>query len=311
VEQLFSRQAGLASVSQLLAAGVSREALRSRLRRGLWRFVLPRVVADTARPIDGMTRLIAAQLMAGESAVIAGSTAAAWYGLRAAGPIRKVLVEVPHDRHIRGAAFVVIRRTRRPHVYAFRTPTVRVSLAPRAVADAAREAPGRARALVLEAVQRQVVTVDELRHELESGPRRGSAALRRALPAVEAGAWSVPEADLVAIVASSKRLPEMWSNPTLTDSRGGRLPRPDGWFDDVGLAVQVHSRQFHAGELDWEATVSADGVFAEHGIALVAVTPKQIATDPDAVRVRIERAYEQARRRPRPEVVAVPIASAR
>jgi hypothetical protein len=111
------------------------------------------------------------------------------------------------------------------------------------------------------------------------------------------------------MVRRSRLLPAMWANPTLTTSDGLRLPRPDGWLDDVGLAVQVHSKRYHAGELDWEATVSADGVFAEHGIALVAVTPRQIATDPEGVLARIERAYEHARRRPRPAVVAVPIPS--
>jgi hypothetical protein len=95
----------------------------------------------------------------------------------------------------------------------------------------------------------------------------------------------------------------MWANPAL---RVGavRLPTPDGWFDDVGLAVQVHSKRYHAGELDWEKTVSGDGVFAEHGIPLVAVTPRQISSQPEAVLARIERAYEQAARRPRPVVVA-------
>ena len=91
---------------------------------------------------------------------------------------------------------------------------------------------------------------------------------------------------------------------------GQRLPTPDGWFDDVALAVQVHSRQFHAGELDWEATVAADGVFAEHGVPVLAVTPKQIARTPDDVVARIERAHEAAGRRPRPAVVATPIVAA-
>ena len=89
-----------------------------------------------------------------------------------------------------------------------------------------------------------------------------------------------------------------------------RLPTPDGWFDDVALAVQVHSRQFHAGELDWEATVAADGVFAEHGVPVLAVTPTQIARTPDDVVARIERAHAAAGRRPRPAVVATPIVAA-
>jgi hypothetical protein len=191
-----------------------------------------------------------------------------------------------------------------------RAPALWIASAPRAVADAARESGGdRARAIVLEAVQRQIVTLGELRHQLEIGPRPGSRHLRTALGEAEAGAWSVPEADLARIVDTSRVLPPMWANPTLTTSAGKRLPRPDGWFDDVALAVQVHSRRYHAGELDWETTVLADGVYAEQGIALVAVTPRQIATDLVGVVARIERADEQARRRPRPGVVAVPIPS--
>jgi hypothetical protein len=128
-------------------------------------------------------------------------------------------------------------------------------------------------------------------------------ALRNALAEAEQQAWSVPEADLAALVRTSTVLPEMWANPSL---RVGdvRLPTPYGWFDDVGLAVQVHSRQYHAGDLDWEKTVSADGVFAEHGVPLVAVTPRQISSRPAAVLVTIERAYEQAAKRERPAVVA-------
>ena len=99
------------------------------------------------------------------------------------------------------------------------------------------------------------------------------------------------------MVRTSSVLPEMWANPSLR-SGAVRLPTPDGWFDDVALAVQVHSRQYHAGELDWEKTVSADGVFAEHGIAHVAVTPRQITREASSVLRRIERAYEQATKRP-------------
>jgi hypothetical protein len=130
--------------------------------------------------------------------------------------------------------------------------------------------------------------------------------LRRALAEAEEGAWSVPEADLARIVHASGTLPAMWANPQLWIG-GRRLPTPDGWFDDVALAVQVHSRKYHAGELDWEATVAADAVFVEHGVPVLAVTPSQIARDPDGVLGRIERAHASACLRPRPQVVATPI----
>jgi hypothetical protein len=73
-----------------------------------------------------------------------------------------------------------------------------------------------------------------------------------------AGVWSVPEADLARLVATSRVLPGAWVNPGLTDLAGGRLTTPELWFDDVGMAVMVHSRESHAGALDWEGTVGGD-----------------------------------------------------
>jgi hypothetical protein len=114
---------------------------------------------------------------------------------------------------------------------------------------------------VLEAVQRRLVRLHDVRNELEAGPRAGSARLRRAVEAAERGAWSAPEAELTALLEKSRLLPPAWLNPHLFTTDGVRLPTPDGWFDDVGLAVQVHSKRYHADELDWEKTVSGDGVF--------------------------------------------------
>ncbi len=304
VDALFRRQDGLASMAQLVELGLRSEAVRRRLRAGRWRLVLPRVVCRDSRPLDAGQRLVAACLLAGPESAISSWTAATWHGIRAASNDQRVSVAVPIECFVRGHAFVVVRRTSRPDPRVIRTATFAVASPARATADAARDlGETAARGIVLEAVQRGLVTTDELRHELELGPRQGSRALRAVLTEAERGAWSVPEADLAALVRSSGRLPEMWANPVLQVGTT-RLPTPDGWFDDVGLAVQVHSKRYHAGELDWEKTVSGDGVFAEHGIALVAVTPRQISVQRDAVLRRIERAHEQASRRPRPAVTA-------
>jgi hypothetical protein len=310
VSELFERQFGLATLAQLLAVGLTRAEIRARLERH-WQYVLPRVVAVTRAPLDERQRMLAALLMCGPEAVVASMTAAAWHGVRAAAVDRRVRIAIPSSRRVVSRGFVLVLRTDRPDTRAWRRDPLVVSAPARAVADAAREA-GRvtARAIVIEAVQRRLVTTVALEHEVDAGPRRGSRALRDALHDAELGAWSIPEADLAKIVATSKVLPAMWANPELRASDGLRLPTPDGWFDDVGLAVQVHSKRFHAGELEWEATVSADGVFAEYGIPLVAVTPRQIAAQSGDVLGRIERAYEQARRRPRPDVLALPTASA-
>jgi hypothetical protein len=184
-----------------------------------------------------------------------------------------------------------------------------VASLPRAVLDAARGARSldEARAVVIEAVQRQRCTLDELWHELQAGPTKGSAFARRALRDAADGAWSVPEATLLARCARSTVLPAALANPVLTAS-GTRLVSPDIWFDDVALAVMVHSRQYHERGQDWERTVERDGQLTEHGVTVLAFTPRSIATDLDRVVTSIERTYLEltACGRPRPSVRMTP-----
>lgn len=176
----------------------------------------------------------------------------------------------------------------------------------RAVVDAARDAASteHAVAIVCEAAQRRLVRLDALRGELEAGSKAGSARVREALRVAEAGAWSVAESDLHRLVHGVHALSPMWLNPTLETTDGVRLPIPDGWFDEVGLAVQVHSWRWHSSMADWDGTVMNDGIFAEYGVPLVGVTPRALRTTPDQVLRRLCRAHEQAARRPRPQVSA-------
>jgi hypothetical protein len=66
----------------------------------------------------------------------------------------------------------------------------------------------------------------------------------------------------------------------------------------------VHSRQFHAGALDWEATVTDDEDLRSAGIEVVTVTPVTIASQPDHVLERVFGAYLRARGRLRPIHIA-------
>ncbi len=310
LDQLLRLQRGLVSFSQLADTGVSRVQVRHQLTRG-WRMVLPKVVATSPGGLDSTQRLVAALLYAGEGAVIGGATAAAWHGVTSAGAAGPVHVEVPHARKPADAGFVVIRRTRASDQHAWSRPPLVVVSRQRAVATAARECrlERDAIAVVLEAVQRRLVRLDDLRTELECGPRAGSGQLRRAIEAAEQGAWSAPEADLFELMRRSRVLPRAWLNPELVTAGGLRLPRPDAWFDDVALAVQVHSHRYHSDPDDWEATVMTDGLLVECGVVVIAVTPRAIARQPVRVLRRVERAYGQAASRPRPAVRAVPIAS--
>jgi hypothetical protein len=99
------------------------------------------------------------------------------------------------------------------------------------------------------------------------------------------------ELEVLEELARSPILPRVWPNPELVTSEGVRLPIPDFWIDEAGIAGQIHSRKYHARDKDWERTVSADSVFAEHGILVLAVTPTGFRRDPAAFRERVERAY--------------------
>lgn len=161
-------------------------------------------------------------------------------------------------------------------------------------------------ALVLEPVQRGVTSVAALRHELEAGGRRRSLLLRQALGIAELGVWSLPESGLESALARSSTLPPVLANPVPRTLTGERLPTPDGWLDDVGLALQVHSLRWHALGADWEGTVVKDSVFVEHGITVLAFTPRRIATDPGWVVRRVETVHAALVGRGRPSVVVEP-----
>jgi hypothetical protein len=272
------------------------------------KLVLPGVLAAFTGTLDREQKLIAGRLCAGPDSMIASLTAAHWHGLTVDedGVVRLL---VPFSQAARRSGFVVIRRTRRMDPRPWTRGPLVICSPPRALADAAREMKDRRAvdAMVIGAVQRRLVRLDDVRSEVEAGPRHGSARARAALAKAETGAWSTPEYDLLKILSRSPVLPRIWPNPYLETRDGLRLPTPDGWIDDVGLALQVHSRRYHLRDEDWELTVEGDSRLTEAGLPVLAVTPASLSRDPQAYRNRVERTYLELRRTGRrPDVVMRP-----
>ncbi len=294
---LAQSQCGVITRRQLLESGVTRETLRWRVGRD-WRLLLPGVyVLQTGLP-SLQQRLVAAQLLPGEGAWLGGSTAAALHGIRSCSVTLPVRILVPAPRKSRRIAWVDIRSTSLLGEPTVSRGALRLACLPRAVVDAAAEIPHErtARALLIEAVQRRLVRLDDLEHWVDARGRAGSVRLRRVLDEVAAGAWSVPEADLLALVASSRTLPPPMANPLLAGPSGEALTSPDLWFDDVGMAVLVQSRAFHADGLDWDATVEAGADLSAVRVVVVGVTPAALTRDPGRQLERIERAYADSLR---------------
>jgi hypothetical protein len=307
-DDLAAAQQDLLTRAQLAELGVTRSQLRWRLAHQ-WQLVLPHVVALDTRRVTGGRRVRAAALEAGDDAVVSGAHACAHHGLDSARLDGPVLVLVPRSRATRSPGFARIRRTLLEPAWTS-TGGLRYASAARAVVDHGCTAPSPdlTEAVVIEAVQRRLVTVDELRHELGRRRLNGTLLLARALAVAEAGAWSRPESTLLRAAAASAVLPHVWPNPELRLPDGTRLISPDLWVDDVGLAVMVHSRAFHARDRQWEATVEQDGMLAEHGIIVLAFTGASAEQRPEAAVRRIERAYLTAREsgRVRPDVLMTP-----
>ena len=211
----LERQLGLLTRSQLGAAGVGAETLRWRLGRG-WTLVLPQVVSTRPGPLTSSQQLVAAVLEAGLDAMITGHHARSWQGLTSTRVDRPVEVLVPMTQAARRVGFITVRRTRRLDVCALRRPPLIVGSRARSVIDAARSARSddEARAVVIEAAQRRLVQLSELEHEVEAGAKRDSARARRAVRDVRAGAWSLPEAELLELCAGSAVLPRSTPTPS-------------------------------------------------------------------------------------------------
>jgi hypothetical protein len=307
VRALASEQDGVVTRRQLVTSGVSIGQIRWQLGRS-WRQLLPGVVLLGPSVPTLHQRHVAALLYAGPQSWLAGPTAAALLGFLPVHSEPRVRVLVPPALKSRVVQWVSVNRT---HLLDERLVTMgplRLSCRPRAVIDAAAVLPEpEARALVIDAVRSRKVRLDDLSHWVEARKTTARPQLRRILLEAAAGAWSVPEADLAAVIRASRVLPAAMLNPELRDLDGRRLTTPDVWIDDVGMAVMVHSRSFHAGSLQWDATVVDDSELSSYRIVVVGVTPEQLARDPRSVLQRVEAKYLTAKRTGfRPAVVATP-----
>lgn len=68
----------------------------------------------------------------------------------------------------------------------------------------------------------------------------------------------------------------------------------------------VHSQQYHADGLDWDATVESGSDLSAADVTVLGVTPSAPARSPDRQLARVEQAYAAATLRSRPAVVATP-----
>lgn len=281
----------------------SRLIYRRCLPGGPWRRLLPGIILLHAAQPTQDELVIAALLYSGPHARITGTEACRRHGMRTGElPVGQgIHVLVPHEHKILSTGFVTVERTRRlPNAWT----RAEVPLAPptRATTDACRrlrtvEPIGR---LLIEAVQGGYSTPDSLALELDEGTTRGTAIPRRIL-----AEWkelrSVAEARAKIISRRLASEPSHW-NPKIRDSDGGYVGRPDAWWDDVALAWEIDSVDFHFYRDGYRRTLARNNRYAKAGIVVVQTLPSQLIKDPAGVLEELRAARRTAAARPRPAV---------
>ncbi len=186
---LIAQQNGLITRAQALSCGLTKQALRVRLREdGPWQVLVPGVYATFTGAVTPEQKEIAALLYAGPSSVITGQAAMAAHGINNLG--RTVVdVLIPATSRRSDQSFVHMLRTSRMPSVVYKIGELRYVPVARAVADAARQLGDMrdVRSIVASAVQWRKVSVAELAAELEQGPTSGSARFRAALVEVADG----------------------------------------------------------------------------------------------------------------------------
>jgi hypothetical protein len=292
------------------AASVIRHALHHRLRLGgPWRRLLPGVyVAATGTPAI-IQQEMAALLYAGQGSTITGLAAVRHYSIR--GPVTEVIdVLMPASRRRRDAAFVRLHRTNRMPERVSRLGPLRYAPPARAVADAVRDLNSLRdiRTVVAAARPRGPRPVQDLVIELAAGSNIGSALFRKALTDVVGGIRSTAEGDLKDVLASSGLTMPLF-NP-MVYAGDEFIASPDGWWPELGVAVEVDSVEWHLSPADHARTLARGRRMAKYQMNVLRFTPKQLRTEPAQVVADIRAALEGARGRPPLNLRTIPAVTA-
>jgi hypothetical protein len=269
----LEQQLNVLTREQAHAAGVTRHALQYRLRAGgPWRRLLPGVYIAATGTSTVIQQEMAALLYAGPGSMITGLAAVRHFSIR--GPVTEVTdVLIPASRRRGDTSFVRVHRTTRMPDRVSHLGPLRYAPPARAVADAVRGLDDlrEVRAVVADAVQQGSCRVRDLGAELAAGPNAGSALFREALADVAEGIRSAAEGDLKHLLARS-RLPMPLFNPKVF-AGDTFIAKPDGWWPDEGVAVEVDSAEWHLSPDDHARTLARGRRMAKYQMNVLRFTP--------------------------------------
>lgn len=283
----------------LLDLGVSsRTVARKCQRLGPWTRILPGVIMlGNGRPT--WTQQVDAAVRYGSiPSYVTGLAAARLHGLVRGPTPDQVHLLIWKASQRTGAGFVLVERTTRLPEPLWLNGFPVVPLV-RAVLDGCRRLTSLddIRALLAEAVQRGRTTPAELLTELNSGSPRGTALPRAVLAELADGVRSTAES-WARDLAQDAGLPEIWWNPVVRRLNETALPTPDAWFDDVAVAWEIDSYEFHFSPQGYAQTLARHNTMTAEGIVVVHTLPSRLRAEPRQVLAELRGALAHAKLRP-------------
>lgn len=294
---------GVAPREALIELGMSHSTISARCRPGKpWQRPIPGVIVFNNGTLTRQQLRRAALVHAGPDAVLTGVEAARMHGVKRLPADRTVHVLISHNGGVSSWGFAMVERTvHLPEP----TEVDGLPVAPlaRALFDAARRMTqlDEVRAMIADAVQRGLCDPRDLKREIAEGSTIGSALPRRVVHEMEAGIRSAAEAWARTVVRRS-RLPEPRWNVGVHNADGELLGVPDAYWEEVGMALEVDSIEFHLGPSGYERTVRKHTRMTAEGVVVLHVLPSHLRDSALTVIHDLRRAYHQAASRPPPRV---------
>jgi hypothetical protein len=273
VAALATKQGGVVSAGQALAAGLSRQAIKVRVRAGRWHSVHRGVYAVGHTALAWRGRAHAALLACGPTAVLSHGSAAYAWDLPGA-DARRIDVSVPgpggrtgHDgvRIHRAASLLLTDRTT--------LDGLPVTTVERTLNDLAPTLTLRRLTAAVEAAEARGL-LDHAR--LTTSGRPGAPRLREAIQPPLTLTRSVLEDRFLALCARH-RLPR-----PLVNARVGGL-EVDFLWPEHGLVVETDGFAHHRTRAAFEEDRRRDQLLATLGLVVLRFTHRQVADEPDRV----------------------------
>ena len=277
---LAATKGGFLTPASLRQDGFAEDLARREVAAGRWQRPVRGFYVPDAEPIDDLTLARIAIAYGGTRSRLTGCIAARALRMRWVPATAGCDLLVPADTRRRSTAVVRVRRARALATFPnWRWEGVPTAPPPRVVLDVALSGHDLrdTRGILLGSVADGFTTPDELDALLTREPRNGTASARRAIADARRGAASPPEAEvadrLIGCGLPFLLNPDLYVNGTL-------LGRPDGYFPGLGAGWEVDSRERHAEDDDFDATLARHGVFGAQGIVLEHLTPRRFRRAP-------------------------------